>query len=388
MKSIKVTVFTGTRADYGLLYWLINDIKKDETLKLQLLVSGSHLSPKFGLTYKQILEDGIYIDEKVEMLISSDSSAGIAKSMGLGMIGFADALDRLDPDIIVILGDRYEALAVAQTSLILGIPIFHLHGGEISEGAYDDSIRHAITKLSSLHATSTEEYRRRVIQLGEEPDRVINVGAMGLDYLRRGSFLNRIELSKNLKFDLSKPYFVVTYHPATLGNENPLNTFKALLDALDNFPNHQVILTYPNADYGGRKIIPLIESYALSNVGKALAIPSLGQIRYLSAIKFADAVIGNSSSGIIEAPAFDVPTVNIGIRQKGRLAAKSVLHCHPDVDEISEAISFAISRKYKEKGEKIINPYGKAKGDASIKVIKMIKSYDFSKIKVFHDLVK
>lgn len=384
MKSIKVTVFTGTRAEYGLLYWLINDINKDKGLQLQLLVSGSHLSTEFDLTYKQILEDGFNIDEKVEMLLSSDTSTGVAKSMGLGVLGYADALDRLKPDIIVILGDRYEALAAAQTAMIMGIPIIHLHGGEISEGAYDDSIRHAITKLSNLHATSTDSHRKRVIQLGEAPKNVVNVGAMGLDYLQRGTFLNRTELSENLKFNLNKPFFVVTYHPVTLGDENPLTTFKNIMAALDNFPNHQVLFTYPNADDGGRKIIPLIESYASNNIGRVLAIPSLGQMRYLSAIKLSDAVIGNSSSGVIEVPSFNVPTVNIGARQQGRLAAKSVINCPTTVDGILEAIRFAISGRYKKKGEKIINPYGQ--GDASRNVIQMIKSFDFSKLKVFHDL--
>lgn len=384
MKNIKITVFTATRAEYGLLYWLMKDINEDNMLTLQLLVSGSHLSPEFGLTYTQILDDGFHIDEKVEMLVSSNSPVGTAKSMSLGISGYADALERLSPDLIVILGDRYEALAVAQTSLIMGIPILHLHGGEVSEGANDDAFRHAITKLSNLHATSTDSYRRRVIQLGEPPDRVVNVGAMGLDYIQRGNFLNRNELSKSLKFDLSKPFFVVTYHPVTLGDENPVSTCQAIIEALELFDSHQVIFTYPNADDGGRDIIPLIESYALNNSSKVLAFPSLGQVRYLSAIKYADAVIGNSSSGIIEAPSFDVPTVNIGIRQQGRLAAKSVLSCSATFDGIFEAIKLAVSRNYKEENEKILNPY--YQGNASLNVIEMIKSFDFSRTKVFYNM--
>ena len=384
MRSIKVTVFTGTRAEYGLLYWLINDINEDKMLKLQLLVSGSHLSPEFGLTYNQILDDGFHIDEKVEMLVSSDTPTGTAKSMGLAVLGYADALNRLSSDLIVILGDRYEALAAAQTAMIMGIPIVHLHGGELSEGANDDAIRHAITKLSNLHATSTEVHRKRVIQLGESPDRVVNVGAMGLDYLQRGDFLTRSGLSASLKFALNKPFFVVTYHPVTLGDEDPVASFKALLEALEHFHSHQVIITYPNADDGGREIIPLIESYASSNSGRVLAIPSLGQMRYLSAVKYADVVIGNSSSGVIEVPSFNVPTVNIGVRQQGRLAAKSVLHCSATVDGILDAIALAVSRNYKKEDEKILNPYGQ--GNASIKVIEMIKSFDFSRMKVFYDL--
>jgi UDP-hydrolysing UDP-N-acetyl-D-glucosamine 2-epimerase len=384
VKNTKVAIFTGTRAEYGLLYWLINDVKRDKALTLQLLVSGSHLSPEFGLTYKQILDDGFDIAEKIEMLLSSDSPVGTAKSMGLAVVGYADALDRLSPDVIVILGDRYEALAVAQTAMIMRIPIIHLHGGEISEGAYDDAIRHAITKLSYLHATSTDIYRQRVIQLGEAPERVVNVGAIGLDHLKRTTLLSHDELAHALEFDLSKPYFIVTYHPVTLAEEPPIDTFNSLLRALDNFPSHQVIITYPNADDGGREIIPLLTSYGSDRPGRVLAIPSLGQIRYLSAVKYADAVIGNSSSGIIEVPSFDVPTVNLGLRQKGRLAAKSVLHCAATEDGILEAIELAVSRKYKQKNEEISNPY--SNGDASSRVIDMIKSFKFSSMKVFHDL--
>ncbi|MGV2840122.1 UDP-N-acetylglucosamine 2-epimerase [Vibrio cyclitrophicus] len=380
----KVAVFTGTRAEYGLLFWLLKDIQSDPDLTLQLLVSGMHLSPEFGDTYKQIEKDGFQIDEKIEILLSSDSPVGTAKSMGLGVLGFADALSRLAPDVLVILGDRFEALAAAQTAMILRIPIIHLHGGEITEGAYDDAIRHAITKLSYLHGTSTDEYRNRVIQLGESPERVKNVGAIGLDHLNRGSFMTISELSESLNFDLTGPYFVVTYHPVTLGDESPEDSFQALLDALDEYPNHQIILTYPNADDGGRRIIPMLEAYAAKQPSRVLAIPSLGQVRYLSSVKHAAAVIGNSSSGIIEVPAFDVPTVNIGSRQKGRLAAKSVLNCEPSLASITEAISDAVKRNYKLDGETIINPYGQ--GDTSAQVIEMLKSLRFERSKAFHDL--
>lgn len=380
----KVAVFTGTRAEYGLLFWLLKDIQSDPDLTLQLLVSGMHLSPEFGDTYKQIEKDGFQIDEKIEILLSSDSPVGTAKSMGLGVLGFADALSRLAPDVLVILGDRFEALAAAQTAMILRIPIIHLHGGEITEGAYDDAIRHAITKLSYLHGTSTDEYRNRVIQLGESPERVKNVGAIGLDHLNRGSFMTISELSESLNFDLTGPYFVVTYHPVTLGDESPEDSFQALLDALDEYPNHQIILTYPNADDGGRRIIPMLEAYAAKQPSRVLAIPSLGQIRYLSSVKHAAAVIGNSSSGIIEVPAFDVPTVNIGSRQKGRLAAKSVLNCEPSLASITEAISDAVKRNYKLDGETIINPYGQ--GDTSAQIIEMLKSLRFERSKAFHDL--
>ena len=379
----KVAVFTGTRAEYGLLYWLLKDIQSDSDLSLQLLVTGMHLSPEFGCTYTQIEKDGFTIDEKIEILLSSDSAVGVAKSMGLGVLGFADALDRLKPDCLVILGDRFEALAAAQTAMILKIPIVHLHGGEITEGAYDDAIRHAISKLSYLHATSTEEYRTRVIQLGENPQRVKNVGAIGLDHLIRTEMMTVSQISDSLNFTLTKPYFLVTYHPVTLADEDPCTSFQALLDSLDCFPDHQVIITYPNADDGGRKIIPMLEIYAQNNPERVFAIPSLGQQRYLSVVKHADAVIGNSSSGVIEVPSFEVPTVNIGMRQKGRLAAKSVLNCEPNKDSITNSIQCAVDRAYKKSDEKIVNPYGS--GDASSQVIEMIKSLDGCIMKTFFD---
>ncbi|ELE9014962.1 UDP-N-acetylglucosamine 2-epimerase (hydrolyzing) [Enterobacter cloacae] len=380
----KVAVFTGTRAEYGLLYWLLKDVQNDKELELQLLVSGMHLSPEFGSTWQQIERDGFAIDEKIEILLSSDTPVGTAKSIGLGVLGFADALSRLKPDVLIILGDRFEALAVAQTAMILRIPVLHLHGGEITEGAYDDAIRHAITKLSYLHCTSTEEYKKRVIQLGEDPIRVANVGAIGLDHIKRSHFLSLEKLSVSLNFKLTHPYFLVTYHPVTLGKESPEESFNALLEALDSYPNYQVILTYPNADDGGRKIIPLLEAYASSQPNRVLAIPSLGQLRYLSAVKHAAAVIGNSSSGIIEVPAFDVPTVNIGDRQKGRLAAKSVLNCPADSQSIINTIKVAITRSYKGPNERITNPYGQ--GNASSKIIEMIKSMNFERSKIFYDI--
>lgn len=380
----KVAVFTGTRAEYGLLYWLLNDLQNDNELQLQLIVSGMHLSPEFGNTWQQIEKDGFSIDEKIEILLSSDTPVGTAKSMGLGVLGFADALSRLKPEVLVILGDRFEALAAAQTAMILRIPVFHLHGGEITEGAYDDAIRHAITKLSYMHGTSTDEYMKRVIQLGEDPSRVKNVGAIGLDHLKRGHFMSVAELSTSLNFPLKTPYLLVTYHPVTLGIEPPEASFNALLAALDEFKDHQVILTYPNADDGGRKIIPLLQSYAASQPERVLAIPSLGQVRYLSAVKHAAAVVGNSSSGIIEVPAFDVPTVNIGDRQKGRLAAKSVLNCAAQKDLIVKAIKVALTREYKSAGEDVHNPYGQ--GDASSMIIDMIKTMKFVPTKTFYDI--
>ncbi|WP_068547303.1 UDP-N-acetylglucosamine 2-epimerase [Thalassotalea crassostreae] len=379
-----ICVFTGTRAEYGLLYWLLKDIESDHELDLQLLVSGMHLSPEFGCTYQQIEKDGFKIDEKIEVLLSSDTPIGVSKSMGLAILGFADSLNRLAPDIIVILGDRFEALAAAQTAMILRIPIVHIHGGEITEGAYDDAIRHAITKLSNLHCTSTDEYRRRVIQLGESPLSVKNVGAIGLDHLIRSKFMTVEELSSSLSFKIDKPFFLVTYHPVTLANEPAVESFEALLNSLDHFEDFQVILTYPNADDGGRKIIPLLESYAAKYPKRVLAITSLGQQRYLSAVKHAAVVIGNSSSGIIEVPSFNVPTVNIGMRQKGRIAAKSVLHCKADTHSIISSIEIALSNPYKKKGEHVVNPYGQ--GNASKQIIEMIKNFSNNQLKSFFDI--
>jgi len=382
--SKKVAVFTGTRAEYGLLYWLIKDIQDDPELTLQLLVSGMHLSSEFGETYKQIEQDGFEIDEKIEILLSSDTAVGTAKSIGLGVLGFTDALNRLKPDALVILGDRFEALAAAQTAMILRVPILHLHGGEITEGAYDDAIRHSITKLSYLHGTSTEEYRKRVIQLGESPERVRNIGAIGLDHLVRSDLMTKHELSSSLDFNLTQPYFLVTYHPVTLGEESPESSFLDLLYALEEFQDRQVILTYPNADDGGRRIIPILKDYARKNSSRVCAITSLGQQRYLSAVKYAEAVIGNSSSGIIEVPAFNVPTVNIGVRQKGRLAAKSVINCEANKAAIIDAIKIAITGAYKPPGEKVTNPYGA--GNASAQAIEMLKSLNFEPSKTFYDL--
>jgi UDP-hydrolysing UDP-N-acetyl-D-glucosamine 2-epimerase len=380
----KIAVFTGSRAEYGLLYWLIKDIQDDSALQLQLLVSGMHLSPEFGCTYTQIEDDGFVIDEKIEILLSSDTPVGVAKSIGLGVLGFSDALSRLAPTALVILGDRFEALAAAQTAMILRIPVVHLHGGEITEGAYDDAIRHAITKLSYLHCTSTPEYRQRVIQLGEAPQRVKNVGAIGLDHLHRSNMITVAQLSTSLDFELVDPYFVVTFHPATLASETPAQGFQALLDALDQYATHQVIITYPNADDGGRRIIPMLEQYALNNPQRVLAIKSLGQLRYLSAVKYATAIIGNSSSGIIEVPAFNVPTVNIGTRQKGRLAASSVIHCDTDEKSITEAIDCAVNRRHMVEGEIVENPYGQ--GDASGQIIEFMKNLQVSTMKTFYDI--
>lgn len=380
----KIAVFTGTRAEYGLLYWLMKDIQSSETLALQVIVTAMHLSPEFGETWKQIEQDGFNIDAKVEMLLSSDTTVGVVKSIGLGTIGFADALDRLRPHILIVLGDRFEALAVVQAALIMRIPVAHLHGGEITEGAYDDAIRHAITKMASLHFVAAEPYRQRVIQMGEAPPTVFNVGAIGLDHLQRSPRMELGELAASLGFELREPYLLVTYHPVTILEEDPEESFRELLAALDRLPDCQILLTYPNADNGGRAIIPLLEAYARSQTHRVLAIPSLGFKRYLSALSEASAVVGNSSSGIIEAPAFGIPTVNIGSRQLGRLAADSVLHCPATADAIEQALNKALSQDFAARCRNVLNPYGQ--GRAATAIIKVLESHTGTFHKHFHDL--
>jgi UDP-N-acetylglucosamine 2-epimerase (non-hydrolysing) len=362
----------------------MKDLQSSTHVQLQVIVSGMHLSPEFGETWKQIVEDGFDIDAKVEMLLSSDTPVGIVKSIGVGTLGFADALDRLRPDLLVVLGDRFEALAVVQAALIMRIPVAHLHGGEITEGAYDDAIRHAITKMAYLHFVATEPYRRRVIQMGESPERVFNVGAVGIDHLRRSPKMGIDQLRESLGFELQSPYLLVTYHPVTLLDEDPQQSFAALLDALDRFPEQQIILTYPNADNGGRSIIPLLEAYAQRQPERVLTIPSLGFRRYLSAVSMASAVVGNSSSGVIEVPAFGIPTVDIGVRQKGRLAADSVLHCEPTTSAIEQALRQALSKEFAGACKKTVNPYGQ--GNAGEAIMSVLESYDGTFHKSFHDL--
>lgn len=380
----KIAVFTGTRAEYGLLYWLMKEIDAHAHLELQVIVAAMHLSPEFGNTWQVIQQDGFKVDAKVEMLLSSDTRVGVAKSMGLGTIGLADALERLAPEVLVILGDRFEALAAAQTALILNIPIMHLHGGEVTEGAYDDAIRHAITKMASVHAVAAEPYRQRVIQMGENPLHVLNTGALGLDHLTRSPRLSRDELAGSLNFSLDNPFFLVTYHPATLADELPLPSFKALLAALDEWTEYKVIVTYPNADNGGRAIIQELEAYAAHQPGRVLAISSLGSKRYFSAVAEAALVVGNSSSGLIEVPSFGIPTINIGQRQSGRLAASSVLHCEATQSAIRAAFRQALSADFREACRNVDNPYGQ--GNAAGRIAELLTSMSLNTIKHFHDL--
>ncbi|PSL35866.1 UDP-N-acetylglucosamine 2-epimerase [Chitinophaga ginsengisoli] len=354
----KICIVTGTRAEYGLLLPLMKAIRERKDLQLQLLVTGMHLSPEFGLTYKQIEADGFHIDVKVDMLLSSDTAAGVTKSTGLGMIGFADAFNALQPHWVVILGDRFEAFAAATAAYIAQLPIIHLNGGETTEGAMDEAFRHAITKMSYLHFTATETYRKRVIQLGEAPERVFNVGAIGIDSIMHLPRMTQQELEENLGIDLSQPTVLVTYHPVTLEKNSAADQFAALVRALIDTEGLQIVITYPNADTDGRVIIDQIKELEKQYRSRIYAFPSLGQKRYLSLIPYVKAVVGNSSSGIIEVPSFRIPTLNIGDRQGGRMAAESVIQVAPDEASIKQGLKKALSSEFREFCRQVNNPYG------------------------------
>ena len=385
MTSIrKICIVTGTRAEYGLLYWLMKEIGADPDLQLQLTATGMHLSPEFGLTYQQIEADGFTIDAKVEMLLSSDSPMGIAKSIGLGVIGFADALDRLKPDILVVLGDRFEILAAAQAAMVAQIPIAHIHGGETTEGAFDESIRHAITKMAQWHFVAAESYRKRVIQLGETSDRVFSFGAPGLDHLQRLEWMDGPSLEKSLEIKLDPPIFLVTYHPATLSQREPIAAMDELLAALDEFSQATIILTYPNADTGGRALIEQLDQWVTTNKHRAKAFVSLGQKRYLSLMREADVIIGNSSSGLTEAPALKKATVNIGDRQKGRLKASSVLDAEENKIAIVAAINKALSADFRADLSMTESLYGS--GNVSHRVKNTLKTVTLQTQKAFFDI--
>ncbi|MBD9167437.1 UDP-N-acetylglucosamine 2-epimerase [uncultured Parabacteroides sp.] len=382
----KICVITGSRAEYGLLSGLMKQIDESEDLKLQIIATNMHLSPEFGLTYKEIEKDGFVIDKRVEMLLSSDTSNATAKSVGLGMIGFADAYEDLRPDLIVVLGDRYEILAAVSTALFFKIPVAHLHGGEITEGAYDDAIRHAITKMSHLHFTSTEEYRKRVIQLGESPDRVFNVGAIGVENIKRGSFLSKEELENSLDFKLGDKSLLVTFHPVTLETCTAREQCDNLLEVLARHPEYRILFTLPNSDTDGRVIIDCIKDFVAKNEDRAIAFKSLGKLRYLSALKYVSAAIGNSSSGILEVPSFGIPTLDIGDRQKGRLAAKSVVHCGTSTEEIEQGFRLIFSEAIQSASKLRSNPYEK-EGTTDM-IVSQLKTYPLEDLiqKSFYNL--
>ncbi|PWE19333.1 UDP-N-acetylglucosamine 2-epimerase [Aliarcobacter skirrowii] len=381
----KICVVTGTRAEYGLLYWLLKEIEADKDLELQLIVTGMHLSPEFGLTYKEI-EKEFSVNKKVEMLLSSDTSVGISKSMGLAQISFAESYDELKPDIVIVLGDRYEIFSATSAAMIARIPIAHIHGGEKTEGAFDESIRHSITKMSHLHFTATEKYKNRVIQLGEHPSRVFNVGGMGIENIKRFKLLSKDEFEKLIEFKLNIKNILVTFHPVTLENSTAKEQFQQLLDAIDELEDTNIIFTKANSDTDGRVINQMIDEYVTKNFQKSVQFTSLGQLRYLSALQYVDAVVGNSSSGLAEAPSFRIGTINIGDRQKGRIKASSVIDCEPNKDSILKSFEKLYSKEFQETLKTTINPYGN--GCASKKIVEILKNVNLENIlkKSFYDL--
>lgn len=367
----KICVVTGSRAEYGLLYPLLRKIRNDGQFELQIIATGMHLSPEFGLTYREIEKDGFKINEKIEMLLSTDTEVGTAKSVGLGVIAFADVLNRLKPHLIILLGDRFEIFSSAIAAFMTKIPIAHIHGGELTEGSFDDAIRHSITKMSFLHFVSTEEYKKRVIQLGEEPQRVFTTGSLGIDNINNMKLLAKHELEKELDFKFGDRNILVTFHPVTLEDDRAGTQFRELLAAIDYFKEARIIFTKPNADPNGRVITKFIDEYTAHNPDRAVAFVSLGKLKYLSAIQYVDVVVGNSSSGIIEVPSFGKPTVDIGDRQKGRTKAESILDCRPKRKDIIKALEKAFSPQFRTFCRTVKNPYGK--GNSAETIMKILK---------------
>ena len=381
----KICVITGTRAEYGLLKWVMMGIQEDPKCTLQTLVTGSHLSEAHGLTYKTIEDDGFHIDKKVEILSNSDSSIDIAKSIGFGFMGFADALNQLHPDLIVVLGDRYEIFSAVSTALVMNIPVAHLHGGEVTEGAIDEAFRHSITKMSHLHFVATDEYRQRVIQLGENPDKVYEVGGLGIDAIKKIKLLDKKNLEAELNFSLGDKNLLITFHPVTLEKDSAEIHVKELLKSLKKLENTNLIFTMPNADTDGNKIMELIKQFVLKQ-DNSVVYKSLGQLLYLSCVAHMDGVIGNSSSGLTEVPSFNIGTINIGNRQGGRMQATSVINCEAESDSITNAIKTLYSMPFQENLKLVKNPYGE--GGASAKIVSKICSMSLEGLlkKRFYDL--
>lgn len=352
----KICVVTGTRAEYGLLKPVIKEINDSRDLELELVVTGMHLSPEFGLTYREIEQDGYPIKAKIEMLLSSDTTVGITKSMGIAIIGFADYFEGNKPDIVIILGDRYEMLMAASAAMIARIPIAHIHGGELTEGVIDEAIRHSITKMSHLHFTTTDEYRKRVIQLGEQPCSVYNVGSLGVESIKKISLMKKEDLESIINFKFANT-IMVTYHPVTLESMTSAMQFKNILDVIDAHKEITIIFTKANSDTDGRVINQMIDEYVNNNKDRCVAFASLGQLKYLSALQYCVAVLGNSSSGIIEVPSFGIPTINIGDRQLGRVHSESVIDCNCDMEQIDTALKRALSPEFRQYILDVNNPY-------------------------------
>lgn len=381
----KICFVTGTRAEYGLLSRLMRLVKEDKDLQLQVIATNMHLMPEYGETYKEIEKDGFTIDKKVYMHKPSDDAHGIISSMAEEMQGMNDALSELKPDILVLLGDRYEILVAAQVALIHRIPIAHIHGGEVTEGAFDDAIRHSVTKMSSLHFTSCEEYRHRVIQMGEHPSRVFDVGSLGVENIKAVPLMTKDELEASLDFKIDTQTILVTYHPVTLGGD-PAKDIREFLDALDQFKDLKVIFTMPNSDTGRDAIALAVENYVEKHSNHAKAYTSLGLKRYLSTLQFVKAAVGNSSSGIIEVPSFGIPTLNIGDRQKGRLASKSVVNCGTSKDEVIAGLKLCLSEEMQKAAKTYENPY--AKPDTANLIYQELKNVELAglNLKTFYDL--
>ena len=372
MQSRRICVVTGSRAEYGILQGLIKEIQESQVLELQLVVAGMHLSPEFGLTYREIEQDGFRISRTVDMQLTSDTSVGIARSLGIGTIGFGEAFHALKPDLLVLLGDRFELLAAASAALVALIPIAHIHGGELTEGAYDDAIRHSITKMAHLHFTASEAYSSRVKQLGEQPTKVFCVGALGIDNIVRLPLLRKDEVEKYIGLSLKGKSLLVTWHPETLRPERTCEDFQNLLDVLRKYESINIIFTKSNADNEGRRINQMIDEFVSLFPDNVVAYTSLGQLRYLSTLKYVSGVVGNSSSGIIEAPSLQKGTVNIGNRQLGRLRAKSVIDSQPDVTSIQNAIERLFSREFQSTLSTVSNPYGE--GDVASKIVSVLET--------------
>jgi GDP/UDP-N,N'-diacetylbacillosamine 2-epimerase (hydrolysing) len=382
--SRKICIVTGTRAEYGLLRFLIQEVRSESSLELQVIATGMHLSPEFGLTYTEIEEDGLTIDAKVEMLLSADTATAVTKSMGLGLIGFADAYARLAPDLVVLLGDRFEIFAAASAAMIAGIPIAHIHGGETTEGAFDEAIRHSITKMSHLHFVAAEDYRKRVIQLGEQPERVFLVGGLGIDAIKRIKLMVREELEASMDFKFGPRNLLITYHPVTLEGKSSALQMNELLIALDKQEDTNLIFTMPNADTGGRELAIMVDAFVATHPN-ARVYNSLGQLRYLSCMKFVDGVVGNSSSGLAEAPSMGIGTIDIGDRQKGRLRALSVIHCEPIHHQIEIALATLYSLDFQDSLTAVVNPYGT--GGASRQIVNVLTTHPLHQLlkKKFND---
>jgi GDP/UDP-N,N'-diacetylbacillosamine 2-epimerase (hydrolysing) len=381
----RICVVTGTRADYGLVRWVMEGITQTPDLDLQIVATGMHLSPEFGLTYREIEKDGFVIDAKVDMKLESDAPAGLARSMGLGLIGFGEALEQLQPDVMLVLGDRFEMLPAVAAATVARIPVAHVHGGEATEGAFDEGIRHAITKMSHLHFVAADEYRRRVIQLGEDPERVFLVGGLGVDSIKKLTLLDCAQLESRLKFQLGPRNLLITFHPVTLENATSSGQMAELLAALDAREDTKLIFTMPNADTGGRVLIDMIKAFVADHPN-ARAHTSLGHLVYLSCIQHVDAVVGNSSSGLTEAPSFGKGTINIGDRQRGRLKAESVIDCSPDRASIARAFERLYSPAFQSALRSVRNPYGE--GGASEQIVRVLRDYPLASIlkKSFYDL--